>query len=345
MISYVTGDIFQSNAEALVNTVNTVGIMGKGLALQFKKRFPNNFKEYQKACKENKVVLGKMFISQDSFMGMNKIIVNFPTKKTWKNKSSLLDIVNGLKDLVHEINERGISSVAIPPLGCGLGGLDWHTVKQEIETAFSPFPEINVQVFEPLKTPNPAPIQATPKNLTSIKAAILVSFMRYMDLATSTDMSFVEAHKLCYFSQIFGLDLKLKFAPYRYGPFANNLSFLLRDMENIWISGYRDGTQQAFSTFNILKKANDAYKIITPIDQNKLDNLFNFIEGYENPLGMELLATVHWVVDKYNITNDTKSVQKALRQWCGNRDGWGDRKMKYFSPPLIEKALERISTL
>lgn len=345
MITYVNGDIFQSGAIALVNTVNTVGVMGKGLALQFKKRFPNNFREYEKACRENKVELGKMLISCDSFMGIDKIIINFPTKNNWKSKSHLEDIISGLHDLVVQMLARNIASVAIPPLGCGLGGLHWEDVKREIEIAFSNYPDLDVQVYEPLCGANPAPVQTVEKKLTNIKAAVLVLFMRYMDLAVSTEMTFVEAHKLCYIAQSLGLDFKLDFAPYRYGPFANNLNYLLRDMESIWISGYRDGTQPAFSTFSILPKVEEAYELITPSTQNIIDKVFNFIEGYETPLGMELLATVHWIVTRQKIANDLQSVKNALHNWCDNRHGWGQRKAKYFPPPLIENAIARIKSL
>lgn len=345
MIIYVQGDIFQSNAQALVNTVNTVGIMGKGLALQFKKRYPHNFHEYEKACKANKVVLGKMFISHDTFMGIKKTIINFPTKNSWKNKSRLEDIICGLQDLLAELQARGIKSVAIPPLGCGLGGLRWHDVKDEIEKTFANFPDIEIQVYEPLKTANPAPVQLAPKKLTDIKASVLVSFKRYMELAISTEMTFVETHKLCYLSQCFGLNFKLQFAPYRYGPFANNLNFLLRDMEGIWINGYRDGTQSAFDTFGILPKGDEAYKIISPENQEKLDKLFDFIRGYESPLGMELLGTVHWLAHEQKVPLKIPDIQKALQQWCGNRQGWGDRKVKIFPPPLIEKAIESIANI
>lgn len=345
MITCTSGNILHANTQALVNTVNTVGIMGKGLALQFKKMFPFNFREYERACKENRVILGKMFIVQDSFMGSTKFIINFPTKNNWKNKSRLQDIISGLQDMVIQLKALDISSVAIPPLGCGLGGLAWSDVKTEIEKIFSLYPEIDVQIYEPLKTANPAPVQFSKRHLTEIKAAVLTSFMRYMELAVSTDITFVETHKLCYFAQLFGIDLKLKFAPYRYGPYAQNLSYLLRDMENIWISGYGDGTKRAFDTFCLLPALKDVLHDITSSIKAVQDKLFQFIAGYETPLGLELLATVHWLAAQNNIPLQPDPMLRAIAGWCDNRNGWGHRKAKYFKPPFVENAIERIKTL
>lgn len=145
-------DIFKSESEAIINPVNCVGVMGKGLALEFKNRYPDNFKDYEVACKTGKLELGKMFVHENrsNFNSNHKLIINFPTKRHWRDKSELSYIENGLNDLVKVVKEHDIKSVAIPPIGCGLGGLDWKIVKPMIERAFSSLPEVKLKIYEPI---------------------------------------------------------------------------------------------------------------------------------------------------------------------------------------------------
>jgi O-acetyl-ADP-ribose deacetylase (regulator of RNase III) len=149
MLELTTGNLLDANAEALVNTVNTVGIMGKGIALQFRLAFPRNFELYQSACKRGDVVPGKMFVVPTNRLDNPKYIINFPTKRHWKGKSRIEDIDAGLVDLVEVVRRENIKSVAIPPLGCGNGGLDWNEVRPRIESAFAALPEVRVLVFGP----------------------------------------------------------------------------------------------------------------------------------------------------------------------------------------------------
>lgn len=148
MLQIVFGNIFQSHAEAVVNTVNCVGVMGKGLALQFKKEFPENFVAYVDACRRHAVVPGKMFVYRTGML-LPQYVINFPTKRHWRDKSRLEDIESGLTALVDVIRHYGIRSIAIPPLGCGLGGLDWRVVRQCIETAMADVPDVRVLLYEP----------------------------------------------------------------------------------------------------------------------------------------------------------------------------------------------------
>ena len=149
MIHYAHGDITKDRSEALVNLVNCVGIMGRGLALAFKRTFPANFVAYERACKLNEVEPGRMFVYATESNTAPLFIINFPTKRHWREESHIEDISAGLQALVSEIRERGIGSVAIPPLGCGLGGLDWADVRPQIEQALSTLPDVIVTIYEP----------------------------------------------------------------------------------------------------------------------------------------------------------------------------------------------------
>src|SRR5688572_2512693 len=153
MIDYKTGDILEEDAEALVNTVNCVGFMGRGIALQFKKTWPENFKAYATACRLHEVQPGRMFVFETGRLTNPRFIINFPTKRHWRGKSRIEDIEAGLTALVEEIRRREIRSIAVPPLGVGLGGLDWAEVRERIERALGRLEDVRVVVFEPTMAP------------------------------------------------------------------------------------------------------------------------------------------------------------------------------------------------
>lgn len=150
MIIYKRGNLLADSAEALVNAVNTVGVMGAGIARQFKKEFPTMFTEYEQACQRGEVILGKMHVVVVDVAGKQKYIVNFPTLAHWSDQSELRHIEAGLQDLVRVVEEKKIESIAIPPLGCGVGGLDWGDVRQLIEDAFQGVENVQVHLYEPL---------------------------------------------------------------------------------------------------------------------------------------------------------------------------------------------------
>ena len=149
MIEVKRGDLLKENADALVNAVNCVGVMGRGIALQFRKAFPENFEFYQAACRRCELQPGRVLIF-DRGRGTNpRFLINFPTKRHWREQSQIADIEAGFKSLVEEATRLGIRSMAVPPLGCGLGGLKWSDVRPRIEKAFTSLPDVRVLLFEP----------------------------------------------------------------------------------------------------------------------------------------------------------------------------------------------------
>jgi O-acetyl-ADP-ribose deacetylase (regulator of RNase III) len=150
MFEFKQGNLLEEKAETLVNTVNCVGVMGKGIALQFKQAYPENFRHYEKACKASEVQPGRMFTVATGSLLNPRYIINFPTKRHWRNNSKIEDIKSGLVALVQQVQRLGITSIAMPALGCGNGGLNWADVKPLIESAFAQLPDVQVIIFEPL---------------------------------------------------------------------------------------------------------------------------------------------------------------------------------------------------
>jgi O-acetyl-ADP-ribose deacetylase (regulator of RNase III) len=241
MIKLQQGDILYADAEALVNTVNCVGIMGRGIALQFRKAFPN-YKAYKAACSRGELQPGKMFVFDLNRFQHPRFIINFPTKRHWRGKSRIEDIKAGLKDLVEEVRKLKIQSIAIPPLGCGLGGLDWEEVRPLIEQTFHELPEMCVLVYEPTGAPiaeEMAKEMKAPK-MTIARATLLGLMRRYLAAVMDPSVTLLEIHKLMYFMQESGETLKLKYSKGLYGPYAENLRHVLSAIEGHFISGYGD---------------------------------------------------------------------------------------------------------
>lgn len=182
MVRYVQGDVLKAETDALVNTVNCVGVMGRGIALQFKKAFPDNFKAYAAACKRKEVRPGRMFVYETGQLAGPRYIINFPTKVHWRGKSRLDYIESGLEALVAEISRRGIRSIAIPPLGSGLGGLAWTEVRPLIDRALAEVPEVDAEVYEPVSAPATSGVEAqgpSPR-MTPGRAALVGLIERYL---------------------------------------------------------------------------------------------------------------------------------------------------------------------
>ena len=338
MIKYQNDDIFNANVEALVNTVNCVGVMGRGIALQFKKRFPENFTEYEKACKKNEVVPGKMFVYSTGNILNNRFIINFPTKRHWRNPSYYKDIEAGLVNLKNVIIQNNIKSIAIPPLGCGLGGLDWNIVKTKIELVLNELNDVEIIIFEPGNVPQASQMvqnNKTPK-MTAGRAALIELMQQYLRGLLDPYVTLLEVHKLMYFLQECGEPLNLKYEKNIYGPYANNLRHVLNHIEGHFITGYADGGDNPQKELQIIpgsKKIVETFLKSQPETAERIKKVGELVEGFESSFGLELLATVHWLIVKENIN--------SLDQIIVNTHNWHEHKKK-FSPRQIEIAVNRL---
>jgi O-acetyl-ADP-ribose deacetylase (regulator of RNase III) len=338
MIRFTTGDILTSDAEALVNTVNCVGIMGRGVALQFKDTYPENFKAYALACSKQEVQPGKMFVFETHAFTNPKYIINFPTKRHWKGKSRLEDIESGLVDLVRVIREQHIKSVAIPPLGSGLGGLNWKIVRQKIEDALKELGDVDVTIFEPRVAEDS--VKANPStnvpNMTLGRAALVTLVSRYLSALMDPFVTLLEVQKLMYFMQEAGQKLKLDYDKGSYGPYAENLRHVLKKIEGHLLVGYGDGGDNPEKKLEIVPGAiADAEAFLSSNAQTQacMDKVAELIEGFETPFGLELLATVHWVMVHEGATSLEEVVTQTYQ--------WSSRK-KQFSKGQIEMAMETL---
>ena len=334
MIEFTTGDILTADAEALVNTVNCVGVMGRGIALQFKNRFPANYKAYEAACEREEVQPGEMFVFETGTLTNPKFIINFPTKRHWRGESRMEDINSGLKALVGEIRNRGIHSIAIPPLGSGLGGLDWGAVRPLIESALRGTNNVRIVVFEPNSAPVSTKSREVP-NMTAGRALLVALIHRYLGGLMDPFVTLLEVHKLMYFMQEAGEPLRLQYAQAPYGPYAENLRHALRAVEGHLVSGYADGGDAPDKQIELVPGAvADAEAFLADKRETveRFDRVAGLVDGFETPFGLELLATVHWVTKAGKLTS-ADDVVRAVYSW-GDSQGWNERK-KRFSPRQI----------
>ena len=329
VIEFKKGDILEANAEALVNTVNCVGVMGRGIALQFKEAFPENFKAYALACKRRELEPGKMFVYRRNQLQNPKFIINFPTKRHWRGDSRIGDIELGLQSLVKEIRERKIGSIAIPPLGSGLGGLDWHEVRPRIEKALAPLESVSITVFEPVGEVRKVRNTTRAPEMTAGRAALIGLMNRYLAGLLDPSLTLLEVHKLMYFMQEAGEPLRLKYVAGLYGPYAGNLAHVLRKIEGYFISGYADGGDLPNKELSLVPGSReDAERFLSnrPLTRRRFERVSNLVDGFETPFGLELLSTVHWVFAHYHLANPADVVSKVY--------SWNDRK-RQFSPRQI----------
>jgi O-acetyl-ADP-ribose deacetylase (regulator of RNase III) len=325
MIHYETGDVLRADAEALVNTVNCVGIMGRGIALLFKQAFPENFRAYASACARDEVQPGRMFVFETGLMTNPKYIINFPTKRHWRGKSRIEDIEAGLQSLVAEIRARGIRSIAVPPLGSGLGGLDWADVRPRIDEALGNL-NMAVTVFEPHPTAERQPAKRASKvpKMTEGRAALVGLMRRYLGALLDPFVTLLEVHKLMYFMQEAGQPLRLRYVPGLYGPYAENLRHVLREIDGYFISGYADGGDTPAKELELVPGAvNEAEAFLANHTETsaRFERVADLVQGFETPFGLELLSTVHWVATRENVRSEDEVAARVYT--------WNERKRQF----------------
>jgi O-acetyl-ADP-ribose deacetylase (regulator of RNase III) len=347
MIEDGTGNLLTADVEALVNTVNTVGVMGKGIALQFKRAFPANYAAYRKACRLGELRMGRVFVFDSGVPGPQRYIINFPTKEHWRSASRLPDIRAGLDDLVRVIEDLGVSSVAVPALGCGNGGLDWAEVRPLIEQAAARLSAARMLVYAPAGAPAPAdmPNATARPRLNVLRAVLVTAIERYLRRAHLQEVrdgvSELEIQKLAYFLQEFGTPLRLEFERGRYGPYADRLGHVLDDLEGHYLTGYGDRSARVteFVPINPLPGAVEEAEAVldtTPEARANIDMLLALVEGFETPYGLELLATAHFAACRPPTTTDPAVMADRVA-------GWSLRKARLFTEDHVHLAARRLS--
>jgi O-acetyl-ADP-ribose deacetylase (regulator of RNase III) len=352
MIRFTTGNLLDADVDAVVNTVNTVGVMGKGIALMFKERFPENFKAYEAACKRKELTIGRVFVTESPELNGPRWIINFPTKAHWRFPSKLEWIESGLEDLRHVIMEKGIKSIALPPLGSGNGGLNWQDVRPLIEAALGDrLADVDVVVYEPTAAYQNVTKTTGVEKLTPARAMIAEMVRRYEVLGF--DCSILEVQKLAWvLSRVLawlGLKdpMRLHFEANRYGPYADDLRHLLNNLDGSYL--HSDKRLADAKPGDVLHFA--------PDHREKLDGYFRtaegapymeaiertdvVIDGFQSPLGMEALATVDWLLEREKAEPTVSGIRTALARWP--TEGAAERKQKLFSDKLLQAAVDRLT--
>lgn len=351
MITFTQGNLLEARAEALVNTVNTVGVMGKGIALMFKERFDENFRRYAAACRAKEVQTGKMFVTPVHELDGPRWIVNFPTKQHWRTPSRMEWVVEGLQDLRRFLIEQQVKSIAIPPLGAGNGGLEWAEVREQIERALGDL-DIDILVFEPTQQYQNVAKRTGVERLTPARALIAELVRRYWVLGM--ECSLLEIQKLAWFLERAierynpgDNPLDLQFAAHKYGPYANRLDHLLNNLDGSYLHSEKrisdadpldviwfDDERKAFVQ-TYLKSEAKAYT-------QALESTAALIDGFESPFGMELLATVDWLLAREGVAPNVPALREGLRHWRGGLDA-AARKDRLFDDRALGIALERLT--
>lgn len=349
MITSAKGNILDADVDAVVNTVNTVGVMGKGLALQFKRRYPENFDLYKRACDSNELEVGRMFVTETHQLSGPRLIVNFPTKQHWKANSRIEFIRDGLRDLVSIIRDRGITSIAIPPLGAGNGGLEWTRVRPIIEEALAPLEDVDVRIFDPVQRSFDVAADR-PVRLTNSRALLLALMLGYAKqrhaLEPWEDMggaSHLEVQKLMYFASLRIPALRLRFARGTYGPYSDVVRIMLQELEGTYSKGFGDGNDKvlALKPIEVTQAGIDALDGFKPSAESAREfddaiaGVLHHIEGFEGAYPLELLASVEWAVNDLR-TGTRPEVTRYVQTWT-------KRKGRMFTEAHIGTALARVN--
>jgi O-acetyl-ADP-ribose deacetylase (regulator of RNase III) len=322
MFIYKTGDLLKSSAEALVNTVNCEGYMGKGIAYQFKLEYPQNNEGYIRACKSGNMKVGKIFWHKEK----GKIIMNFPTKDKWRAKSKIEYIDSGLDDLIKLIKDMDINSIAIPPLGSGNGGLVWGEVKKLIENKLSSLPEDKiVYIYEPSRNYSSQP-DLEPKLTTS--ALVLMEIKNKLDKFDT-----LRLQKTAYFMNIFSESDYFRFKGYKHGPYDNSINIISRSIKE-------------FQEYHKVYDTREAYKIlynkiVSGNVEHKLNELIPYIEeaaryvnSIESNHDLECISTILFLIDTKTILNYDQIISEFKN--------WSNHKSTNFSEMEISQGIKNL---
>ena len=320
MIRYTTGNILESGAQALINTVNTVGVMGKGIALQFKKAYPDNFNAYQNACRQGDIAIGKLFVTKDCNLNSGeKIIINFPTKNDWHKSSEYSFIEKGLDDLVQVVEKQNIKSIALPPLGAGNGGLEWEKVKKIIEQKLSAL-DIEIVVYEPTNAIKEY-LKKERVKLTDARALLL--YVLYDLVRNGEYVSEFSSEKVCYFLQKFGAKkyLKLQYQPNFYGPYSTKVRYILNCLNGSYIMGYSDMNKKSFDPLTVVADGYEDVKFYIESNPELAEiatKTTKFLNGFYSDYSLELLSTIDFIINENN-TFDKQVISQKLSEWSSRK--------------------------
>lgn len=302
MIIYTTGDLLKSSARALVNTVNCEGYMGKGIAYQFKLQYPENNKDYVKACKTGKLTVGKLHYFNEN----GKLIINFPTKDKWRANSKMKYIEDGLDELIKLINVMDIKSIAIPPLGSGNGGLIWAEVKSLIEEKLSVISkDVQIYIYEPSQN-----YISKPASEPKLSASALI-LMQMKNKLNKFDT--LRLQKTAYFVNIFSNQDYFNFKRHKYGPYDNSVAIISRNIKE-------------FQNYHNVKNTEEAYrilynKIISDKVEKKLiqltpfiDKSARFVNSIKTNHELECLATIVFLIGERKVLNESE-ILIEFKEW------------------------------
>ncbi len=340
MIRFSVGDLLQAKTEALVNTVNTVGVMGKGIALQFKEAFPHNYKMYADTCKRHELAPGKLLAVWDNNLLLGKrLIINFPTKTHWRKPSEYSFVEDGLVALRELIAEEKISSIALPPLGCGNGGLDWNVVRPMIEEHLKGL-DSEIVVFEPndhIKATLQKQATTKAAKLTPARAQLLYALFAYESMGEHS--SLFAANKLAYFYQRLGQPLQLTFTAQHYGPYAIGVEKVLYALNGVYLKGLEQGEAKAFEplmlNYEKWQEVNDYINSeLSPEAKAINQKLVALIDGFSSDLSLEILATTDFIVQN--------NPEFGIDEIMGQIQSWSNRKSELIKREYVEIALKQL---
>jgi O-acetyl-ADP-ribose deacetylase (regulator of RNase III) len=342
-ITFKRGDMFTDASEALVNTVNCVGVMGKGVALEFKKRWPENFFAYRDACEERWLVPGKLLVHEIGsglLADRPKYIVNFPTKNHWRAPSKINYISDGLDELADWLSNVKISSIAMPPLGCGNGGLEWKKVRPLIESKLSNISNVNIFVYEPQVAPGDPEFSGAKVHLTR-ERAILVRTIGTLEPMFSGGLDRLSLQKVVYFLQVLGVNFGVNFNRSVHGPYSEQLRQALIGMEKLGlVKGVTSDEHFAYVPPTAFAEASEFLRSqLDEAAEKIVDRVSLLFQGYESPYGLELLARVHQIATSstYSWAGIVEDV--TIQNSTNYSNTYGDREINLALDRLVDDGI------